>query len=337
MKTSKRDLLANWAKSLTWGMAFLPSRPLILVLNYHRVGDAEACPYDSETFSATSEELDAQVRFLQRHWHIANLDEVTAIVDGKEKLRRGVVLLTFDDGYLDNYESAFPILSSRSVQGVFFLSTSHIGTQTIPWWDTSAYIVKNCVRPRFDLHYHSAVHSIDIATLGKNAAVKRVLKIYKASHDGDSEKFVAALQEACGVSPPNGGQRSFMNWDEVQTMVRGGMAIGSHTHRHEALAKLPPEEQLEELVTSKQIIEQHIQTPVHSVAYPVGLRDTFSEQTRQAVDAARFRLAFSYYGGFNLRGKIDRFDVRRVGVANGTPARFGLQTSVAMLTGKYWI
>jgi peptidoglycan/xylan/chitin deacetylase (PgdA/CDA1 family) len=63
------------------------------------------------------------------------------------------VLITFDDGYLDNYEIAFPILRSHVVQGVFFLATSMVGSCQVPWWDHIAYLMKTARRRRFSLRY----------------------------------------------------------------------------------------------------------------------------------------------------------------------------------------
>ena len=127
-----------------------------------------------------------------------------------------------------------------------------------------------------------------------------------------------------------------MSWDEAAAMVRGGMTMGSHTHSHEVLARLPESEQGEELRGSKQILEARLGVRVDTVAYPVGLRDCFSAATQAAAKEAGYRAAFSFYGGFNLPGSITPMDVRRVAVTSPTAARFRFQTTLATLTGKYW-
>ena len=62
-------------------------------------------------------------------------------------------MITFDDGYLDNYEIAYPILRSHGAQGVFFLATGMVGSCEIPWWDRIAYLVKTARKRQFTLHY----------------------------------------------------------------------------------------------------------------------------------------------------------------------------------------
>jgi peptidoglycan/xylan/chitin deacetylase (PgdA/CDA1 family) len=148
------------ARGLLWsGASFLlsqlPARDSLLVLNYHRIGNAEDDLFDPGVFSATAEQFDNQIAYLKRRLSLVTLDEALAFIDGtiKEKTRRCRVLITFDDGYLDNYEIAYPILRSHGAQGVFFLATGMVGSCELPWWDRIAYLVKTARRRRFSLRY----------------------------------------------------------------------------------------------------------------------------------------------------------------------------------------
>jgi hypothetical protein len=102
----KRELLA---RGLLWSgasflLAQLPVRDSLLVLNYHRIGNAEDDLFDPGVFSATAEEFDNQIAYLKRRLSLVTLEEALAFIDGteKEKTRCCRVLITFDDGYLDN-------------------------------------------------------------------------------------------------------------------------------------------------------------------------------------------------------------------------------------------
>jgi peptidoglycan/xylan/chitin deacetylase (PgdA/CDA1 family) len=337
MKFSKRDLAAKFAMRcrLTTLLGLLPSRTVLLVLTYHRIGNASECPYDSDVFSATADELDGQVRFFKRNWGVVGLDEAIEIVEGKKKPKGAAVLLTFDDGYLDNYELAVPILATHRVQGVFFLPTAYIGTDRIPWWDAIAFIIKNSRRSNFELNYPSP-RRFDVAAEGEQKVIRQVLGLYKSTVIENSECFIAALEEACDAARPGGMQRLFMNWEEAAKMVAKGMAVGSHTNRHEILSKLSAEEQNDELASSKAILERRLVVPVRSLAYPVGLRGTFSSDTLAAAERAQYSIAFSFYGGVNIAGEIERYDVRRIPVDYGAVERLQLETTLSAITGKYW-
>lgn len=337
MKYPKRDLLADVSRfcGFTRLLGALPRKPLLIVLNYHRIGEPAETSYDAEVYSALPRELDAQVSFWKRRFHVATLEEAIDMVDKPNRHRGTSVLLTFDDGYIDNFESAFPILAGHGVQGVFFLPTAFIGTNRLSWWDQIAYMVKHSRRNRIRLATPPC--EFDLAADGMNAVIANLLDLYRTTSESGSEAFLAQVEEACDSPRPDGSQRTFMNWEEAAAMARGGMAIGSHTHSHEILSRLPEDEQFRELATSRAILEKRLGSPVHSLSYPIGLRACFSAATQRSAERAGYRIAFSFYGGFNAPGAIQRFDVLRQGVVFGRSlGRYQLQGTLAAITARYW-
>lgn len=132
----ERELIA---RGLAWSGALpllsqLPARDSLMVLTYHRIGDHEADSYDPGIFSTTGDKFDEQISYLKRNHSLVTLEEALAFIDGtiKEKACRCRVLITFDDGYLDNYEIAFPILRSHGAQGVFFFARALLDPTTSP-------------------------------------------------------------------------------------------------------------------------------------------------------------------------------------------------------------
>lgn len=336
MSIPKRDALAACCRYLgvTKLLSALPARSILLVLNYHRIGNREETPFDSEVFSATAEEFDEHVRILKRRMHIATLDEAIEIVEKRKHPRGAVALLTFDDGYLDNYGVAFPVLAAHGVSGVFFLPTAFIDTNRVSWWDTIAYIVKHSGKEKIRLGI-PPFPELDLAALGAARATARIIAAYKAEAREGGEPFIAMLEEACGSPRPGGSVRSFMNWEEAAAMVRGGMAVGSHSHNHAVLSMLPEREQLAELTTSKRILEERLGVSVSALSYPVGSRNCFSPATREAAVKAGYRVAFSFYGGINRFGAMDPYDIQRHHVVPAV-ARFHLQIALAAVTGGEW-
>lgn len=335
----KREWLA---RGLFWsGASFLlsqlPARDSLLVLNYHRIGNPEDDLFDPGVFSATAEQFNDQISYLKRHASLVTLEEALSFIEGtnKEAARRCRVLITFDDGYLDNYEIAFPILRSHGVQGVFFLATSMVGSCHIPWWDRIAYLMKTAQRRRFSLRYPADL-VVDIHGDGFAKSLQEVLKLYKRPENFDPERFIQELvEEAKGEDPP-GTERRFLNWDEAREMTGGGMAIGSHTHSHHVLSQLEADRQYEELSKSQAIFKEQLDAEAEALAYPVGGRNSFTGQTEELARAAGYRAAFSFYGGTNLPGKTSCYDVKRIGIGGQSWTRFRVQTAVCRFSGSYW-
>jgi len=335
----KRELLA---RGLHWsGAAYLFSqlsaRDSLLVLNYHRIGNPEDDLFDPGVFSATADQFNDQISYLKHGDFLVTLDEALSFVEGtiKEKTRRCRVLITFDDGYLDNYEIAYPILRTHVAQGVFFLATSMVGSCQLPWWDHIAYLMKTARRRRFSLRYPSDL-AVDIDGNGLTESLRTVLKLYKRPENSDPERFIRELGENSEGDEPPLTLRRFLDWDEAREMHRSGMVIGSHTHSHHVLSQLEPDMQYEELSRSRQILRENLGVEADVLAYPVGARTSFNSQTQRAVQNAGYRAAFSKYGGTNLPGETTPYDVNRIGIDHPSWSRFRVQTDVCRFTGKYW-
>jgi peptidoglycan/xylan/chitin deacetylase (PgdA/CDA1 family) len=334
----KRELVSDLcaATGVTWLLERIPHRPVLMILNYHRIGDPNAAEYDPGLFSCTAEEFDWQLAYLKRRFRTTTLAEVLGLLAGEIRLTEPRVLITFDDGYIDNYQLAYPILRRHGVQGVFFLPTAFAGTGRIPWWDEISYIVRHSRRKHFRLEYPQP-QDFDIEAHGVAECIMYVLRLYRQPAMRDHGRFVEQLERVCDSARPGSrAQRCFLDWNEAREMQQGGMAFGSHTHNHEILSKLPRATQLEELQLSREILERELGRKIDTLAYPVGARDTFSAETVEALRQANYRAAFSSYTGFNTAGSIAPFDIRRCYVEQQSHQRLRLQTAIGSRAGNVW-
>ena len=316
----------------------LPSKDSLLVLTYHRVDDEDSDPWDPVIISATGEVFDDQVSYLKRRHALVNLEEAFAFIEGKDKSKSGRcrVLMTFDDGYLDNYKIAFPILKSHGAQGVFFLCSNIVGTGYIPWWDHIAYLVKSGSKKKFSLSFPAPLE-VDIERDGLGESLRHIVDLYKTPGNIDLDRFIRELKEATDGKELPANTRRFLTWEEAREMLAGGMAIGAHTHTHPMLSNLSEEDQRRELFQSRAIIAQKLGINVEAFAYPFGSPTAFTKTTERIAEEAGFRAAFSYYGiAANERPNIDRFNLKRVTVGSQTWTRMKVQTEVARVTGSYW-
>jgi peptidoglycan/xylan/chitin deacetylase (PgdA/CDA1 family) len=335
----ERDLLAH---VLFWsGTRFLlgqlPPRDSLLVLNYHRIGNPDEDTFDPGVFSATAEQFDDQIAYLKRNVSLVTLQEALAFIEGRplDDSPRCRALITFDDGYVDNYEVAFPILRSHGVQGVFFLVTDLVGTCSVPWWDRIAYLIKTARKPRFSLNYPAHLH-INLIENGTTKSLKKILNLFASPENADPDRFFQELQDEAQGDPPPSTQRRFLDWCEARLMITGGMAIGSHTRSHMVLSQLSLDQQRLELEQSRVQLRERLGVEIDALAYPVGDSSSFSDQTQRLAEEAGYRAAFSFYDGTNLPGRIRPYDVKRVSVDDHSRTRFRAKAAVCRPTGNYW-
>jgi len=326
----KRQLLAEtFARAgLTRLLEAALRRDALLVINYHRIGNAEETSYDSGTFGPTAEQFDWEMGYVKARFNCITLEEALAMATGEAPVGSSL-LITFDDGNIDNYQTAFPILRAHGLQATFFLPTSFIGTQRLPWWDSIAYMVKHSRQDSFKIQYpQPAEFRIDRANPA--TTVFQLLLFCSNQATTNYAPLIDELETVCDCARPNGSsERCFLNWDEVREMQAAGMSFGSHTHNHEVLSGLPLEGQRAELRESRAILERELGRAVNILAYPVGRPYTFNADTRIALEECGYRAAFSFYGGANVRGGVNRLDIRREDCHSPSTALFRLQTTLA--------
>src|SRR5262249_24554038 len=156
---------------------------------------------------------------LKRRAELVTLAEAQAFVTGRydTSAHRFRVLMTFDDGYLDNYKLAFPVLRSHSVHGVFFLATTLVGSCLVPWWDYIAYVIKTSRQRLFSLRYPAQL-TLDLVENGFAKTLRDVLHLYKKPENVEPDRFIQELVCAANGDVPPGHLRRFLDWDEARQM-----------------------------------------------------------------------------------------------------------------------
>ena len=289
----------------------------LTVLTYHRFPDPNGeDAFDDGVVDVTPEAFDRQVSCLKKHFTLVGIDELCAFAAGKT-IPPNSVAITFDDGYLDNYVQALPILKRHDAKAIFFLSTAYIAERRMYWWDRVAYIVKHSMLDRVDLEYP---FRIQIPLANRKLAVDRILRIVKTHQPLDLERFLEVLAKAARVTWSRQMERAFaerllLTWDHVRELRKAGMDIQSHTRTHRVLQTLLPVELREELAGSRADLERELGETPRALAYPVGHPVLGTSPIRAALETAGYELGFSNGTGANLlNGQVDRFNICRQNV-----------------------
>ena len=298
------------------------SKPGILIVTHHRVGDAAATRFDRAIFSASNDSFNEQLKYFKRHLNVVGGQELAALVSGQQKLTRMHVAITFDDGYLEDYRNSFDILKSNGCTGSFFLVPQYVGTATVPWWDEIAYLVRHTKRSSISLRYPAPL-TVEIAG-DREIAIRTVLRHYKRNDNHDGELLLAELRQQAECELPS-VERRFVSWEEAREMKAAGMTIGSHTQTHRILGQLSAEEQRWEMEQSKRAIEENIGCVVDSIAYPVGIRGAFNETTESIAAELGYAIGFSFYGGVNTPENMQPTNLLRM-ATNPDPMLFRAET-----------
>ncbi|HKE49581.1 MAG TPA: polysaccharide deacetylase family protein [Rhodanobacteraceae bacterium] len=290
----------------------VPGRPRLVALNYHRIGHDRDSPYDPGLWSADPESFAAQVRYLKRHFDLVLPEQL----DDVARQRRGrFAMITFDDGYRDNHDVAFPILRAENASATFFVATGYIDAPRVPWWDEVSWMLHRSPRSQLDLRPFVA-DPVDISPPKREHTLRSLLRVYKALPQERTDDYLAAIADATGSGrhPPQGAESFWMNWDMLRAMSGAGMTIGGHTVNHPVLARMDKISQQQEIKICVDRLKTELGRPVRSFSYPVGAANCFNQDTRDCLREVGVDFAFTYYGGYSRPSGWDRYDIPRVAI-----------------------
>jgi peptidoglycan/xylan/chitin deacetylase (PgdA/CDA1 family) len=208
---------------------------------------------------------------------------------------RPVAAVTFDDGYQDVYEYAFPILKRKGIPAAMFVVTDLVGR---PFWqvhDKLYYLVAKAYAawsdPRRELVGMMRALGLPTSPVTRDntrTPLGTVSALLPGLPMADVRRLMAGLEASVGNGFHNIPRT--LNWDEVDAMHRGGITIGSHTKNHVSLPAESPEIVADELEGSKEVLEARLGQPVSHFAYPGG---HFNTPVVNAVARAGYEFAYT--------------------------------------------
>ena len=210
--------------------------------------------------------------------------------------------VTFDDGYLDNLEVAYPILRKYNIPFTIFVNPYYIENQVVPWWYQLEKILTTedtiCVDNRvYPLNNRRAINDVFFN-------VRR-----RIVHEG--EKFEDILHR--GLSR----ERMFLDWNDLKFMLSEGLAcVGNHTYEHSSLINWD-RDALDSFVLCHKNIKKNLGVDVNVFAAPYGVIPESSE-FREFLVERDYAFCLSTTSGFiSKRFGSDKFNVSRINVTEG--------------------
>lgn len=309
----RRFLTHSRLYKLLW--YFLPKG--VYVFNYHRVGRKEDSIFDRAIFSCDAETFDQQIRSIQSHFTVISCKALTELINQPNmRLKERYAVITFDDGYLDNYTEAFPILKKYQVSAIFFLPVHFIGSTEVPWWDQMAHVLRLNVGQ--SVRFPGGHGEVYLSPEDPDRAIHIYIHKAKRLPDYSTTDVLNFLLEQYPL--PNTIKADsgsiFMDWDQAQDMLNQGMEIGSHTIHHPILSEVDEQTQRIEITESKKLLEQRLSTEILALAYPTGRKHCYNQLSVQLAHEADYQVAFSNEPGINARSNFKRFEITRFSVSH---------------------
>lgn len=291
----------------------------LTVLNYHRIEDPGRADFDTfkPNVSARPEDFARQMDCLARWFNVISMRDLADWLNGGKPLPPHAALITFDDGYLDNFANAYPILRARNFPAVIFLTTNHIESDLPFYWDLAAYCFHHTKRD--SIQFPDGSIRAWRSRAEAEQACGELIERLKALREDEKRAWAARLPETLDVSIPAGFFRNLMmSWDHVREMRRGGIEFGGHTMSHPILTRLPLEKAKEEIEGSKARVEAELGERIFGFAYPNGLASDFNPAIERLTADAGYAAAFTLLNGPSRVAEVRRepFAIRRIFISH---------------------
>ena len=292
LKTAVRTVVGRTLNASPPFWRALSGRALILM--YHRVlpREAAARAFVQAGMYVTTATFQCHLEWLMQHFQVVTLRSLVERWDrGDWDERARYCAITFDDGWVDNYRYAYPLLRAHGAPATIFLPTALTGTREWLWSDRLGYLLR-------------VAASRGERVADPDAEIERAKRLPRAHCD----ELIDALARRLHARVPD--DRCFLDWNEVREMAKGNVDFASHTSSHALLPALDAGALHQELRQPLDVLARELRTFAPLLAYPNG------DHTAAVVDAARragYAAAVTTQPGVESRVPVDRLRLRRVG------------------------
>jgi peptidoglycan/xylan/chitin deacetylase (PgdA/CDA1 family) len=281
------------------------------VLMYHRVCEPDEHPelYPG-LISASPHAFAAQIEWLAGHYRIVSASDVLAALRGVQPLAPRSLLLTFDDGYVDFRDHAWPTLRRCALPVTLFVPTAFSDAADRPfWWDRLHHALQTSDRERIA----TPAERLSLATPAlRQTAFARLRRQIKALPHDEAMARVDDLCEALGADAP---AAATLDWSALRTLVEEGVTLCPHTRTHPLLDRIPVERVRSEVRGSLRDLEKNVGPTLPIFAYPSG---AFDANALRVLKEEGFEAAFTTQRGISELGVDDPLRLPRIPVGSRT-------------------
>ncbi len=242
-----------------------------VIFMLHRVTPEPPAPFEpNRILKVTPDFVEGVIhQVVESGFEILTLDEVPQrLASGRNS--RPFACFTFDDGYRDNSEHAYPLFKRLGVPFTIYVPTDYPDGRGDLWWLMLEKVIAEADRVSVDVDGNTLL--FDCRTVAaKDSAFAEIYWRLRRMNEMAARDVVARLASAHGHSTQQLCRDHIMNWDEIRALARDPLVtIAAHTCRHVALGKLDAAEARREMLESIARIEAELGRPCRHFSYPYG-------------------------------------------------------------------
>jgi peptidoglycan/xylan/chitin deacetylase (PgdA/CDA1 family) len=319
--------------ALSWSGVFRRTAASgLAVVTYHGVLPQGYEPIDPALDGnlVSAETLRRQLRLLKANYNVISPEDALAWREAKRELPPRAVLLTCDDGLLNNLTDMLPVLLQEGTRCLFFVTGASAGDErTMLWYEELLLLLLRAPAGPFEISSEGVVIRGELGSPEQRRVLWRnaVMRLSQVSAEVRRSFLCAAASKFDLCSRPFLGASDAGNTascrrfglltaPELRELAAAGMTIGAHTMSHPMLSQAPAELAQAEMTESRAKLESVLQARVWAFAYPFGDPGSVTPQVLAMGQVVGFAAAFLNFGG-GLGAELPPYGVPRVHVTSG--------------------
>ncbi len=284
-----------------------------LVPMYHRIiNDVKTEDPFQLGMCVHANNFESQLKYFKENFDIMPVAEVVSKKISNEDLSNNIVSITFDDGYRDNLQTALPLLEKYQIPATIFIATKILKGKSL-WWDEMVILFSTSQEKSISFDHKGAIRQF----ANSGAGLAELLSyLWELEHD----ERMALVSELLDKNQVSGKSQSlYLSTEELKTLSDHPLIeIGAHTVNHQNLSKLDEDGAKQEIESSIQELENLLDKPIKSFAYPGGF---YNDYTLAALDKSSIESAFATARGVNIN-QPSLFEIERIGMPNTSVSDF---------------
>jgi peptidoglycan/xylan/chitin deacetylase (PgdA/CDA1 family) len=272
--------------------------------------------------------FERHIEFLRDTFEIVSFSQLLSLWREKRwDHHKRYCVITFDDGWLDNYECAFPILKKHGVPATIFLPTDYIGSRRWFWpeklgyilqhlWDPSTErerqrLVWNCLTRPFGKALYGYEHPCLVPPSSRQELADLVIEQCKLLPPDEIEAIIEEISALLRLSIPDA--RLVMGWKEIAEMSESRITFGSHSCSHRLLTNIPLSEVRVELERSWRRLKEMAVNVTPVFCYPNG---NTNHDVQSLVRDCGYEAAVGVEKGMEGPEPANLYHLRRISIHN---------------------
>lgn len=299
----------------------------VTILMYHRVltDDEARGRFIQPGMYVLESTFEKHVNYLKEHYMIISFKELLEYMNTNSLDKdQAYCVITFDDGWVDNYLNAFPILREHNVSATIFLVTSFIATNRWFWPERLGYFFEKLdsltltgnkrdaiikASQRVGLGADLLINALKAQShTSRLLAYDQIIETLKGYSMETIENFLELIGDILELNPSD--ERLTLSWEEIKEMSDYNISFGSHGCSHSLLTLLPDDEIKAELSDSLNCIQAAGIDSIPVFCYPIGY---YNKEIAKLVEVAGYRASVTTAYGYT-DSSSDLYKLNRISI-----------------------